>query len=333
MNSWLKKEVILVIFLFLIPFALGVDSLSDFDGDGMDDSWEFQNGLRYDVVDSMNDPDNDGLSNLEEFWLKSDPQSKDSDGDEISDYNERELGSDPLVEDKTIWPLVIMPILILLFILVLFLFEKYHWDLWLHKKFGFHAIEKDDYKPVSKKISSEGPVLKTNEKVEAPKIKFRNLTEIYKVREEKKKQKQELVKRLSSFGGGKSPEYMDKIKGNKLNEVPKEVEGLISTLETVHKDKEKKAVLNGGKPSRLHKLKHAFKVKSFEKKDVLPLVKKKEKTVSMVKPVKGEKSSFDTKKNSKNFSSDQKPKVFDKLKSLSKNKDKKDVFDKLRGMK
>ena len=300
MNNLLKKEVvILVVVLLIIPFVLSIDSdrdgiddvvdefPNDFDNDGMEDLWEVRNGLRYDVQDAVKDPDNDGLTNLEEFWLKSDPHSKDTDGDEISDYEEREAGLDPLSADKTVWPLVVIPVLILLFILLLFLFEKYHLDLWLHEKFGVHAIEKQDYKPVKKKV--------VNQKVEPPKIKFHNLTEIYKGREEKKKQKQELVKKLSSFAS--KPDYIERVKKNKVNEVPKVVEGLISTLETVHHEKEKKKVLNKKGSNGLAKLRGSFKVKS---KDVV----KKE-----VKPVKKD--------------------SFDKLKGLSKG-NKKDTFDKLK---
>lgn len=60
-------------------YAVLVQSLSDIpaardgDGDGMDDTWEASMGLNTGVADAHDDADGDGLTNLQEFWLKSDP--------------------------------------------------------------------------------------------------------------------------------------------------------------------------------------------------------------------------------------------------------------------
>ncbi|MFH0874889.1 MAG: thrombospondin type 3 repeat-containing protein [archaeon] len=57
------------IFFFLMFLAIInlVCALSDFDKDGMPDSWEKKYSLKYDVNDANEDPDNDGIANLEEY--------------------------------------------------------------------------------------------------------------------------------------------------------------------------------------------------------------------------------------------------------------------------
>ena len=50
----------------------------DFDNDGMPNSWEIKNKLRYDIDDSRQDPDRDGLSNLIEYQLGTDPHTADN---------------------------------------------------------------------------------------------------------------------------------------------------------------------------------------------------------------------------------------------------------------
>lgn len=45
----------------------------DFDHDGMDDVWEGENGLEVGRDDSAEDPDGDGFTNLEEYFLGTDP--------------------------------------------------------------------------------------------------------------------------------------------------------------------------------------------------------------------------------------------------------------------
>ncbi len=64
----------------------------DLDGDGMDDTWESENG----VDDPDGDPDGDLVTNLEEFQHGTDPNLVDSDGDLYSDREEIDAGYDPL---------------------------------------------------------------------------------------------------------------------------------------------------------------------------------------------------------------------------------------------
>jgi hypothetical protein len=66
-----------------------MSSSTDVDGDGMDDSWERQNGLVVGTNDAAGDPDADGLTNLEEFNAKTNPKLADSDGDGLNDGPEK----------------------------------------------------------------------------------------------------------------------------------------------------------------------------------------------------------------------------------------------------
>ncbi|WOH35801.1 PQQ-binding-like beta-propeller repeat protein [Thalassotalea fonticola] len=69
----------------LIAINYGNDS----DEDGMDDWWEDRFGFDKDsAADAELDADSDGLSNLEEFNLGTTPTNTDTDGDQLSDYDE-----------------------------------------------------------------------------------------------------------------------------------------------------------------------------------------------------------------------------------------------------
>jgi hypothetical protein len=74
----------------------------DTDGDGMDDGWEYANGLDAADGDDRNlDSDNDGLTNFEEYNYDGelDPFNSDTDGDGVPDGWEVEYGLNPLEED------------------------------------------------------------------------------------------------------------------------------------------------------------------------------------------------------------------------------------------
>jgi len=63
----------------------------DTDGDRMMDDWEKAKGLNPSVADGGSDKDGDGLTNLQEFLAGTDPNSTDTDGDGVSDYDELAL--------------------------------------------------------------------------------------------------------------------------------------------------------------------------------------------------------------------------------------------------
>lgn len=69
---------------------------ADFDGDGLNNLWEVQNGLDPTLQDSTTDADQDGLDAWAEFWLGTAPTTSDSDGDGVNDGAEVAQGSDPL---------------------------------------------------------------------------------------------------------------------------------------------------------------------------------------------------------------------------------------------
>jgi len=73
-------------------FTLLTLPVDDADDDGMNDTWESENGLATDRDDSNEDPDGDGLPNLVEFERQTDPQSPDSDGDGLDDLVESGTG-------------------------------------------------------------------------------------------------------------------------------------------------------------------------------------------------------------------------------------------------
>jgi len=67
-----------------IAFKSGVHAPDDNDEDGVPDSWEL-NYFNNTLFDESADPDDDGLTNLEEFNLRTDPTSQDSDNDGLND--------------------------------------------------------------------------------------------------------------------------------------------------------------------------------------------------------------------------------------------------------
>ncbi len=73
----------------------------DSDGDGMPDAWEaFYDLNPDDPSDAEDDSDDDGLTNKHEFEQNTDPLNPDTDGDEYSDGEEIDAGSDPLDENS-----------------------------------------------------------------------------------------------------------------------------------------------------------------------------------------------------------------------------------------
>lgn len=73
--------------------------IKDSDRDGLPDNWEIDNGLNTTIDDSGEDPDGDGLTNLEEYQYGTFPLVADSDGDGFSDKEEIDAGTDPLNPD------------------------------------------------------------------------------------------------------------------------------------------------------------------------------------------------------------------------------------------
>jgi hypothetical protein len=80
------------------PGAVSVTMVDvDTDGDGLPDLWEDARLLnRQNPNDAGQDADGDGLSNLQEYWMGTDPRLADTDGDGLSDAWERAYGLDPL---------------------------------------------------------------------------------------------------------------------------------------------------------------------------------------------------------------------------------------------
>jgi len=69
----------------------------DIDGDGLPNSTELSNGLDpYFSDDAQFDKDLDGLLNIEEFNIGTEISISDTDGDEDSDFDEVQAGTDPL---------------------------------------------------------------------------------------------------------------------------------------------------------------------------------------------------------------------------------------------
>jgi PKD repeat protein len=65
-----------------------VETSTDKDMDGMDDTWEKTYGFNLDKDDSLEDADFDQLTNIDEHKYGTNPLAKDSDGDQYTDYDE-----------------------------------------------------------------------------------------------------------------------------------------------------------------------------------------------------------------------------------------------------
>ncbi|MFW2405036.1 MAG: hypothetical protein ACN4GT_09725, partial [Gammaproteobacteria bacterium] len=72
---------------------------TDTDEDGMSDTFENTFGLDPGVDDSSGDADGDGLSNVDEYNSESSPLVADTDGDGVNDGEEVIAGTDPTVDD------------------------------------------------------------------------------------------------------------------------------------------------------------------------------------------------------------------------------------------
>ena len=76
---------------------------TDSDGDGMPDEWEYRWKIDHLDINDSDDHDGDGLTNIQEYYLGTDPTEEDTDADGYSDYDEVYCsGGDPL--DSTVIP-------------------------------------------------------------------------------------------------------------------------------------------------------------------------------------------------------------------------------------
>ena len=90
-----------VAILDLSPLKEGNFNQLDFDGDGMNDTWEQKYSLEeFNYYDRFQDPDNDSLFNWEEFNYNTNPRSIDTDNDTITDTYEVKYGLNPNVDDS-----------------------------------------------------------------------------------------------------------------------------------------------------------------------------------------------------------------------------------------
>ena len=76
--------------------------MTDTDGDGLSDGYEYSYGLNAVVHDSSTDFDGDGLTNLQEFQLGTDPTNTDTDGDGIPDDQDAQ----PLFNPAVLIPII-----------------------------------------------------------------------------------------------------------------------------------------------------------------------------------------------------------------------------------
>jgi uncharacterized protein (DUF1800 family) len=86
-----------------VKLEVHTNALEDADGDGLPRWWEEENGLSdNDPTDAMSDADQDGLTALQEYnggVNSTDPNNPDTDGDGLTDGEERALGTNPLCPD------------------------------------------------------------------------------------------------------------------------------------------------------------------------------------------------------------------------------------------
>ena len=68
----------------------------DANNNGIPDSWEMANFGNLTSVTATSDHDHDGLTDIQEYYLGTNPNSADTDGDGFSDYTEVLAGTDPL---------------------------------------------------------------------------------------------------------------------------------------------------------------------------------------------------------------------------------------------
>ena len=77
-----------------------IDSLRegfvDVNHNGVPDSWEMANFGNLTTETATSDYDHDGLTDVQEYWLGTDPKNPDTDGDGVWDGAEVQAGTDPL---------------------------------------------------------------------------------------------------------------------------------------------------------------------------------------------------------------------------------------------